>query len=106
LFDEHAGYSAVSAAFARKANLAPPGADGVQTLAAGEIREGHLTAVKKLQLMGAFLADARVLVLDALPEGVDGVIGLNFLMQFSVRHTSKGVSLAPLVFSTMSSQSE
>lgn len=97
VLDEHAGTTVVSAALAKQAGLEPAAdAPKVQTLAAGELREGPLVRVKSLGLGGATASEVDVIVVDALPEGVDGFLGLNALMQFQVRRTPKGFELSPL----------
>ena len=68
----------------------------VQTLAAGELREGPLVRVKSLGISGASASDVDVVVVETLPEGVDGFLGLNALMQFQVNRTAKGFELSPL----------
>jgi hypothetical protein len=93
--DEHAGTTAVSKALADKAKL-EVSEQSVDVLAAGTLYEGHLAHVKKLELGGASVADTDVAVIDGLPNSVDGVLGLNVLMQFDVKRTAKGYELAAL----------
>lgn len=96
LIDERTGYLVLTGALAEKAKLPEASAQRVEVLAAGEIHEGPLTTVKKLQLGAASVGGVRAVVLDTLPEGVDAIVGLNVLMQFSVKHDAKGFTLAPL----------
>jgi hypothetical protein len=95
LLDEHAGTSVVSRSLAEKLGLAP-GETQVEGLALGSVRSGPLVQVDALGLGAATAKDVQLMVVDGLPEDVDGVVGLNVLMQFQVKRTPKGYALTPL----------
>lgn len=96
LLDEHAGTTAVSKELAAQAKLDTSEGASVGVLAAGVIYDGRLAHVKKLELGGATVSDVDVVVVDGLPESLNGVVGLNVLMQFDVKRTQTGFELAAL----------
>jgi hypothetical protein len=96
LLDEHAGTTAVSKQVAEQAKLDVSEGASVGVLAAGVLYDGRLAHVKKVELGGATVNDVDVVVIDGLPESLNGVVGLNVLMQFDVKRTQKGYELAAL----------
>lgn len=95
LLDERAGHTAVTPAFAQKAKL-EAGGEKVALMAAGSVREGALAPAKKIQVGSASASELDVAIVEGLPEGFDGVLGLSVLMQFGVKKTPKGLELSPL----------
>ncbi|MBL8958194.1 MAG: clan AA aspartic protease [Myxococcaceae bacterium] len=97
VLDERAGTTAVSVALAKKAGLEPAeDAAKVAVFAAGRIYEGPLVRVASFGVGSATATHLDVVVVDGLPEAVDGVVGLNALMQFQVKRTPKAFELSPL----------
>lgn len=95
LVDPRSGQTSVTPAFAQKAKLVPS-TERVAMLAAGSLRDGLLTPVKKLEIGGASAQELEVVVAEKLPEGFDGVLGLSALMNFQVKVTPKAIELSAL----------
>ena len=96
LVEERCGTTALSTAFAQLVQLAPrAGAPRVETIAAGKIRSG-LPAAVTLAIGKAVGPDTEVVIVDDLPAGIDGVVGLSFLWKFELtrRDDDGGLSLS------------
>lgn len=72
----------VRGALAERAGLRPGAETWVRT-AAG-VRRARATTVPRIGLGGAWTTDVPAGVLDALPEGIDGVLGASMLVRFEV----------------------
>jgi hypothetical protein len=95
LLDERAGHTAVTPTFAKKAKLTS-GAERVVFMAGGSLKDGLLAGVKKVQVGNASAEELEVAVTEGLPDGYDGVLGLDVLMQFDVKRTPKAFELGPI----------
>lgn len=95
LFDPQSGQTSVTPEFAKKAKLTA-GTDRVGFMAAGKLMDGLLAPVKKLEIGGASALELDVAVVEGLPEGFDGVLGLSTLMQFQVKRTPKAWQLSAI----------
>lgn len=80
--DERCGTTAITAAFAAKAGVAAAGPT-IDTLAVGAIRSGPLASAD-LAIGGARATAIDVAIVDALPDGLDGVLGLSLLWRFDL----------------------
>ena len=80
IVDARTGTTAVSQDFAARAGLAGGGPAGA-TVAANVLKAGTLTTAA-LVVGPTSADDVDVLVVDALPTGVDGVLGLSYLWRF------------------------
>ena len=83
LVDPRTPYVTVTRAFADRAGLttAPP---RITTRAGFELRRAELAIASRIELTRASAPNVDVAVVDALPPGVDGVIGQSFLWRFQV----------------------
>ncbi len=88
IVDTKAGLSVVSKAFAEKQGFAL-GAE-VQTLGVGQMLTGKLTA-QKVSVGRANASAVKLLVVDAVPGGVDAILGQSFFVRF--KNTEKPGSL-------------
>jgi hypothetical protein len=75
------GYTVLSRAFAARAGVTAAG-DPHQTYAAGSLLSGQPGVAPTISFGGGSAPDIQVLVVDALPGEIDGVLGRSFLHRF------------------------
>ncbi|MCY1021606.1 aspartyl protease family protein [Pyxidicoccus sp. MSG2] len=89
LVDTDSARVVLSKAFAQRLGLSLEGARTVRLQAAHDVLTVQLTEVSELALQGAKATHVEVGVADTLPDGVDGLLGLNFLARFDVKEDAK-----------------
>ena len=91
--DPRAGTTVVSREVATRAGLATTGPT-VQTVAGNVLRSGTLVTTA-VAVGEARAAAVEVMIVDGLPAGVDGYLGLSFLWTFGTIGVVGGVSVGP-----------
>lgn len=92
--DPRAGTTAVSPAFAARAQVAGR-AETIQTVAANVLRTGA-AATAAVTVGGASAPAVELVIVDGLPAGTDGVLGLSFLWLFPTIALEDGVAVSDL----------
>jgi hypothetical protein len=93
LIEETCGTTAVTPAFAQRAQLTPRPTPTVQTVAGGAIRTGPL-AIATVAFADATAPDSELVIVDGLPAEADGVLGMSVLWKFElVRRDDGGLNL-------------
>jgi aspartyl protease family protein len=83
--DTNAPYVIVTRALADKLKLDLSKAPALQVAIDGELQPGHLTTVATVALDGAKADEVETAVVDKLPGGLDGYLGLSFLTRFETQ---------------------
>ena len=63
----------------------------VQTFVLGEVREARLAVADRIDVGGASARAVEVAVVPELAPGMDGIVGMSFLMRFAVETDDDGV---------------
>jgi hypothetical protein len=96
LVDETCGTTTLSADFAKRAGVTPVQGPNIETIAAGAIRSGRLATTTMTIGGGAVAPDTEVAIVDALPDGLDGVLGISAMWKFELvrrEETDHGLTL-------------
>ena len=80
--DTASGLSILGAELADTLGIEGSGSE-LSTLALGAIRTGRPAQIRSMDVRSAIATKVDVLVVDELPEGIDGVVGLSYLWRFS-----------------------
>jgi aspartyl protease family protein len=86
IVDTGASFTVVSGDVARKLALNPSAAIRIQVV--GGIAEAKLVTLGSVEVQGARAEHVPAAVVDSLPGGVDGLLGLSFLSRFSLQMES------------------
>ena len=94
LVDETCGTTALTADFAKRAQVAPVQGPNIETIAAGAVRSARL-AIATVTIGTAVAPDAELAIVDSLPDQLDGVLGLSVLWKFELvrREDDQGLTL-------------
>ena len=92
LLSPRTGYTLLSRAFADRAGVAASGAP-LDSYAGGALRSGVPAVAGKVGVGKAAATGVRVLVVDELPGGLDGVLGMSFMGRFSFAEFGDQVTL-------------
>ena len=93
-FDQ--GLTVVSRAFAEKAKVAQGEGEARTAWVSGELAGVAPSAPVTLAIGQAKVAQHSLGLVETLPDGIDGVLGLSTLNRFSIRVTPGTLSLAPI----------
>jgi hypothetical protein len=94
LVDETCGTTALTADFARRAQVAAVQGPNIETIAAGAVRSARL-ATATVTIGTAVAPDAELAIVDSLPDQLDGVLGLSVMWKFELvrREADQGLTL-------------
>ncbi|HEY8212128.1 MAG TPA: TIGR02281 family clan AA aspartic protease [Myxococcaceae bacterium] len=84
LVDTGASLVTLSREMAARAGIPEDAGAKIYVNTAGGIRAARLTVVDQIELQGAQASHVEVAILDSVPDGVDGLLGLSFLSRFEV----------------------
>lgn len=94
VLDRACGTTILATGFAQRAQVAPRAGATVQTVAFGQVRAGQPATVS-IAVGPAVGPGVEVVIVDALPPDVDGVLGLSFVWKFEQTMVEGGLELAP-----------
>jgi len=94
LIEDRCGTTTVARGFAERAGIAARAGPRIDTIAVGAVRTGP-QATADLVVGGATAPATELVVVDGLPEGIDGVIGLSLMWKFAreFRDDDQGLDL-------------
>jgi aspartyl protease family protein len=94
MLDTGASYVTLTRAFADKVGVSTSGAPALTLRTANGEKKGSLVSLRNVSLEGLSAKSVPAVVVDDLGPGVDGLLGLSFLMRFELRQANGVVELA------------
>ncbi len=91
-----AGYTLLSSAFAAKAGVDASSANEIQVRTGGEWKKAKLVTLKEVRFGQATSREVLAAVVDALPDGIDAVLGVNLAWRFKVQNDGQAMTFKPL----------
>lgn len=83
--DTGASLVTLSTAFAKRAGVASLGNGTLVIHTANGTRKARLAVIDRVDVQGASAGGVRTALLDSLPPGIDGLLGMSFLSRFDLR---------------------